>query len=99
MKTTLESKVSAAFKDYIARMASAGKVVPICQLIRIADSDGYVYATRFQRNPSRFFITFRRYDSDSYIIASCGIRMYARLHDKCINEDIDLQFNEAMPWL
>lgn len=99
MKTTLESKVSAAFKEYIARMAAAGKVVPMGQMLRIIDSDGYVYVTRYQRKPSCFFVTFRRYDSDSHIIASCGIRMYARLHDKCVNDDIELQYNEAMPWL
>lgn len=98
MKTTLESKVSAAYKEYIARMAAAGKVVPMGQMIRIIDTDGYVCVTRYQKAPSLFFVTFKRYDSDVYIIASCGIRMYARLHDKCINEDIDLQFNEAMPW-
>lgn len=99
MNTTLESKVSAAYNEYIARMAAAGKVVPMVQMLRIVDSDGYVYVTRYQRTPSRFFVTFKRYDSDVHIIASCGIRMYSRLHDKCINEDIELQFNEAMPWL
>lgn len=99
MRTTLEHKVSAAFREYIARMADAGKVVPMVQMIRIIDTDGYVYVTRFQRKPSRFFITFRRYDSDNYIIASCGIRMYSRLYEKCVDEDIELQFNESMPWL
>lgn len=99
MRATLESKVAQAYKEYIARLAAAGKVVPISQMMRIIDTDGYVYVTRFSKKPSRFFVTFRRYDSDSHIIASCGIRMYSRLRDKCINEDIDLQFNEAMPWL
>lgn len=97
--TTLDERVSKAYREYIARMASIGKVVPIVQMLRIIDDDGYVYVTRFSRKPSRFFVTFRRYDSDSHIIASCGLQMFNKLRNKCIDEDIELQYNEAMPWL
>lgn len=99
MRSTLESKVAQAYREYIARMTAAGKVVPIGQMMRIIDTDGYVYVTRFDKKPSRFFVTFRRYDSDSHIIASCGMQMYNRLHKKCVDEDIELQYNEALPWL